>query len=340
MNLCLTFFPNVGDGKKSKDILRPDIPGKSQESQKDAIDLVKEKGQIALSGIEDAVKPSQAEEGANNISSSTEEKSKEILEGRDEAVKLDKNDANSNEGEERPEVNNVPQKEKIETGNFESGNVIDENKEKLPEEEQPEEEIKMTKEESENLEDILKKDDAKLKGDTPEVKSDAEKAQEPDILKNNPSDPKNETKSEIKASEDSVNNTQDEIEVPDHDDYLLYLEEILKRIHREFYEKHAEGKNPDMKQIIPAVRKKVLAETNLVFSGLVPNNIPLERSRAYQVAISLGANVTQDLKKNTTHLVAVRPGTAKVLSSHTIIFILICLFYFFSAEQCIVFLFT
>lgn len=65
---------------------------------------------------------------------------------------------------------------------------------------------------------------------------------------------------------------------------------------------------PDLKAVIPEVKCEVLAGTSLVFSGLVPTHQRLETSRAYQVAKSLGAEVTQDYCDNTTHLVAVRAG--------------------------------
>ncbi|XP_034237098.1 RNA polymerase II subunit A C-terminal domain phosphatase isoform X2 [Thrips palmi] len=310
-------FNCLGDGKKIKDILRPNIPGKGQELPKDGVDLVKQKGQNASSENEDAVKPSQLEEGANKTSSFTDENSEQILEENNVTTIIEEKNANSTKDEDKQDVNNVQKEDKIKADNSASNlsSVTDEGKEKMAQEEKPDsekscellEENQISKEEPIKLEDVVVKDDGKLIGDQLEVK---DQPPEPDILKNNSSDLKN-----VKAGEDSAINTQDEIEVPDYDDYLLYLEEILRRIHKEFYEKHAQGKQPDMKEIIPAVRKKVLASTNLVFSGLVPNNIPLERSRAYQVAISLGANVTQDLKKNTTHLVAVRPGTAKVNSA-------------------------
>lgn len=104
------------------------------------------------------------------------------------------------------------------------------------------------------------------------------------------------------------------VEVEDGDDYLMYLEEILKTVHKAFYDLYDElnGDVPDLKSVIPYVRRKVLAGTSLVFSGLVPTHTPLEKSRAYLVARSMGAQVTQDLTPETTHLVAVRPGTAKV----------------------------
>ncbi|XP_044264167.1 RNA polymerase II subunit A C-terminal domain phosphatase [Tribolium madens] len=105
------------------------------------------------------------------------------------------------------------------------------------------------------------------------------------------------------------------VEVEDPDDYLSYLEDILKRIHQTFYDaydKMESGEVPDLKKVIPMVRSQVLQGCKLVFSGLVPTHIKLEQSKAYQIAKSLGAEVTQELEEETTHLVAVRPGTAKV----------------------------
>lgn len=121
--------------------------------------------------------------------------------------------------------------------------------------------------------------------------------------------------SQVEDNNEETQNKDDLIEIDDPDDYLLYLEDILMRIHTNFYEEYdrmESGEVPDLKKVIPTVRSHVLNGTNLVFSGLVPTHIKLEQSKAYQVAKSLGANVTQNLEENTTHIVAVRPGTAKV----------------------------
>ncbi|XP_052743597.1 RNA polymerase II subunit A C-terminal domain phosphatase isoform X3 [Bicyclus anynana] len=115
-----------------------------------------------------------------------------------------------------------------------------------------------------------------------------------------------------------VNTSDGQIEMEDADDYLIYLEDILKRIHKQFYDIYdSMGQHPipDLKFIIPDVKSKVLGGSSLVFSGLVPTHQRLETSRAYQVAKSLGAEVTQDFTEKTTHLVAVRSGTAKVNAS-------------------------
>ncbi|CAH1965922.1 unnamed protein product [Acanthoscelides obtectus] len=131
------------------------------------------------------------------------------------------------------------------------------------------------------------------------------------------SDVKEATDSQCKDSTKSNQdiNSENLIEIDDPDDYLLYLEDILKRIHGAFYEEYDKmeaGEIPDLKVVIPKVRGQVLKGCRLVFSGLVPNRMKLEDSKVYQVATSLGAEVTQDITDKTTHLVAVRPGTIKV----------------------------
>ncbi|XP_050682410.1 RNA polymerase II subunit A C-terminal domain phosphatase isoform X2 [Leptidea sinapis] len=115
-----------------------------------------------------------------------------------------------------------------------------------------------------------------------------------------------------------IETSDGQIEVEDSDDYLIYLEDILKRIHKQFYDMYdslGQHQIPDLKFIIPEVKGQVLAGTSLVFSGLVPTHQKLETSRAFLVARGLGAEVTQDFTEKTTHLVAVRSGTAKVNTS-------------------------
>ncbi|CAG9838902.1 unnamed protein product [Diabrotica balteata] len=146
-----------------------------------------------------------------------------------------------------------------------------------------------------------------------------------EITKTKPEEPKNnetESNSENKISDkenkkDKSDKPEELIDIDDPDDYLIYLEEILKHIHQEFYKQYDEleaGEVPDLKQVIPTVRSNILEGCRLVFSGLVPTHINLEQSKAYLVARGLGAVVTQDIEDTTTHLVAVRPGTAKVNS--------------------------
>ncbi|KAK8739925.1 hypothetical protein OTU49_003269 [Cherax quadricarinatus] len=127
------------------------------------------------------------------------------------------------------------------------------------------------------------------------------------------------------------------LDVVDNDDYLLYLEDILKKIHKRFFEEYDAPQEqaivdhplPDLKAIVPAVRKEVLKGVNIVFSGVVPQQMKLQYSKAYIIATSFGASVSERLivkaktdtengdKKNiyTTHMVAANLHTEKVNSA-------------------------
>ena len=197
--------------------------------------------------------------------------------------------------------------------------------------------------------------------DTQPFKKD-ESSQSRDAKTNEKTDSKNVT--EISVAIESVLPPpapgEDAIKVEDQDDYLMYLEVILRQIHLAYYALHDESKGQenyqgtDVKIVIPYVRKKVLKVNELntwstlifyyylysrfamlacfvqgcsmVFSGVVPIDQSIESSRAYSVAVSLGAVVTDKIippaKPNlagsskemipTTHVVAARSGTVKV----------------------------
>ena len=139
----------------------------------------------------------------------------------------------------------------------------------------------------------------------------------------------------------SEDNAEEElIEWDDNDDYLLHLEDILLRIHKAFFSMHdqfiergdqpkdkgseesASMEKPNLKNIVPYIKKKVLKGCNVVFSGVIPTNMAAEKSRAYIVAKALGANIQQDIIPNkkdpengTTHLIAAKFGTSKVRSA-------------------------
>ncbi|CAL8362828.1 unnamed protein product [Arctogadus glacialis] len=122
---------------------------------------------------------------------------------------------------------------------------------------------------------------------------------------------------------------------PDQDDHLIYLEEVLQRIHAEYYARYevyliAEGRPhsgprrkkatemPDVRQIVPELKGKVLEGATIVFSGLYPTNYPMESTREYYHAKVLGAKIGRGLVLDaedpcrTTHLIAARAGTEKV----------------------------
>ena len=110
------------------------------------------------------------------------------------------------------------------------------------------------------------------------------------------------------------------IHINDTDDYLLHLQDILRTIHHAYFvmyddnlkKKESRSPVPDMKCVLPYVRRKVLEKIHIVFSGVVPTNVPLDKSKPYLVAKSLGANISNKVTEKTTHLIAARLGTTKV----------------------------
>lgn len=106
----------------------------------------------------------------------------------------------------------------------------------------------------------------------------------------------------------------------DQDDHLIYLEEVLERIHGEYYARYEAylGKEasemPDIRKIVPELKGKTMEGTMIVFSGLYPTNYPMERTREYYHAKALGAKIGKNLVLNsldpirTTHLIAARAG--------------------------------
>lgn len=235
--------------------------------------------------------------------SSGNDTSEKVVNGKDTEITDSKQ-----EGSSSNEVNGSSQ-EKLDTNNKESATAETEN----------------DIDSSNKPEEVTSVESSKEQVEVESTKNNGEKVEIKNVEITSTEENKDDQKSKVCKEKDadeqdsnkvvSQNKEEDLIEIEDPDDYLLYLEDILKRIHRTFYERYdrmESGAVPDLKKVIPEVRSQVLKGTKLVFSGLVPTHIKLEQSKAYQVARSLGAEVTQDLEDDTTHLVAVRPGTAKV----------------------------
>ncbi|CAH2284560.1 RNA polymerase II subunit A C-terminal domain phosphatase isoform X1 [Pelobates cultripes] len=116
----------------------------------------------------------------------------------------------------------------------------------------------------------------------------------------------------------------DDSDNTDEDDHLIYLEEILVRVHTDYYAKYDRylkkevEEIPDIRKIVPDLKSKVLENTIIAFSGLHPTNFPIERTREHYHARALGAKISKNLVFNAddpnrvTHLIAARAGTEKV----------------------------
>jgi RNA polymerase II subunit A-like phosphatase len=120
--------------------------------------------------------------------------------------------------------------------------------------------------------------------------------------------------------------------IRDNDNFLLHLGDILERIHQSFYKAHtalSSGENPstrppDVKLIIPELRFSVFRSVRILFTGVIPNNQPVERNREWNTARAFGAEIHTDVelgldsthewkrKRATTHVVVGKKGTEKL----------------------------
>lgn len=129
----------------------------------------------------------------------------------------------------------------------------------------------------------------------------------------------------------------------DNDTELQYLERSLRKVHAEFFDtynqklagiqggriaqlrgdKHAKkvpvsdrGADlklvPDIKVIMPQMKLRVLEGISLVFSGVVPLGTDIQNSDLALWAKTFGAQVSENISKRTTHVIAARNRTAKV----------------------------
>lgn len=119
----------------------------------------------------------------------------------------------------------------------------------------------------------------------------------------------------------SIEDEDDEDEADnDEDDHLIYLEEVLERVHAEYYARYKAyqqkeaSESPDIRKIAPELKRKTLEGATIVFSGLYPTNYPIEKTREYYHAKALGAKISRSLILSSkdpgraTHLVAARAG--------------------------------
>jgi hypothetical protein len=117
---------------------------------------------------------------------------------------------------------------------------------------------------------------------------------------------------EVKQSNNENKQLQND---DDPDNYLIYLQDILKKIHDEYYNIYdnrlkTQNRNlnsneinesdlPDVKKVIPLIKSRILENVVITFSGVVPvgtsPQYDLKKQRCYLMAKSLGAKVNENL---------------------------------------------
>jgi len=126
----------------------------------------------------------------------------------------------------------------------------------------------------------------------------------------------------------------------DDDRELQYLEQALRKVHTQFYDACPRelvglqggrvaqlrtgqtnrqpltassdiAKVPDIKVLLPQVKRTVLAGVVIVFSGVVPLGADIQVSEPALQAKAYGARVEERVSRKITHVVAAKPRTAK-----------------------------
>ncbi|KAK6536396.1 RNA polymerase II [Arthrobotrys megalospora] len=136
----------------------------------------------------------------------------------------------------------------------------------------------------------------------------------------------------------------------DNDNELEYLEKALTEVHQEFFKEYQQrlvttkggrvaqvrggggkgGKRthhggdgdylsnvPDIKHIMPRMKRRVFDNIVLVFSGVIPLGVDVQSSDVAQWGRAFGAMVVDGVSAAVTHVVAARTRTAKVRTAAT-----------------------
>uniref|UniRef100_A0A0K0DAD0 RNA polymerase II subunit A C-terminal domain phosphatase n=1 Tax=Angiostrongylus cantonensis TaxID=6313 RepID=A0A0K0DAD0_ANGCA len=102
----------------------------------------------------------------------------------------------------------------------------------------------------------------------------------------------------------------------EHDRTLEHVERLLVNVHTNFYNYYDETQEiRDVKVVISYIKKQVLRGLVIVLSGVVPLGVKSENSEAYRLCVQFGATVADQVTEQTTHLIAVRWGTTKVMNA-------------------------
>ncbi|RUP43618.1 hypothetical protein BC936DRAFT_136937, partial [Jimgerdemannia flammicorona] len=111
----------------------------------------------------------------------------------------------------------------------------------------------------------------------------------------------------------------------DDDKELSRLLVALKEVHKKFYDLYDSKKNqesssrtedsvdqPDVKVLIPLMKRNVLQGVNILFTSVIPLGQDPRKSEIWRLATQFGAECSLELSSRVTHVVAGKKGTAKV----------------------------
>ncbi|XP_026841478.1 RNA polymerase II subunit A C-terminal domain phosphatase [Drosophila persimilis] len=312
------FFQHTGDINAPPGLSKHELDGEGVDFK----DMTEKEEEKDKADVESEIKTEDPDKGDNTVSSTSKDE-----DGNEESVDVVEQESDAKDAEVTNTTIITESKELSDKLNgkadTEMDTLIDNSSSGTPDPQKPasdSEDIVVDDVVSENSKDSTSV--PKVDGNTEiDSKASAEANETNDLVESSTSltDKENQISVEDAATTSTspivkVNHDEGKlIEIEDPDDYLLYLEVILRNIHKRFYAIYDETMEiPDLKIIVPKIRCEVLRGKNLVFSGLVPTQMRLEQSRAYFIAKSLGAEVQPNISKESTHLVAVNAGTYKV----------------------------
>jgi len=100
--------------------------------------------------------------------------------------------------------------------------------------------------------------------------------------------------------------------IADNDDILVNVERILTNVHQNFFEHYQkEGNILAAGEFAANLRKNVLADEVIVFSGIIRLNSDPKLNPLYQCCVRYGARVDENISEQTTTLIAVKAQTDK-----------------------------
>jgi len=109
------------------------------------------------------------------------------------------------------------------------------------------------------------------------------------------------------------------------DEQLRATADILKRLHHRYYNTSDESRRANVPEILQRMRSEVLSGCQLVLSGVVPlhqqqrqQNSQGPRPHFVRYGESLGARVLTAVTKSTTHVVAAKDGTDKIVTARRV----------------------
>ncbi|KAJ5888032.1 hypothetical protein N7495_008073 [Penicillium taxi] len=188
-------------------------------------------------------------------------------------------------------------------------------------------------------------------GDNPKLLLEQTSAQEEKIMQQVEDRPLLQKQKLLDAEDDALASTSDSTDsieefepsknrhhlLEDNDRELYHLRERLENVHSQFFDQYDQQSRkiggrvatlrgekaskdrdvdlkfvPDVKDIMPAIKREVLGKVVLIFSGVLPLGTDTQNADISLWAKSFGATIASKISTRTTHLVAGRNRTAKV----------------------------